>query len=88
MFSGPYRKGIILAFCLTVPMGLTIACPGLSAKPENKYRMIQTELQAEQMALADRMASYLVHALRDFAQLPGADDKRPLVQKEAVGKGS
>ncbi|WP_372682634.1 hypothetical protein [Desulfosarcina sp.] len=65
-------------------MALILACPGFSAKPEKRYLILETELQAETMAFADRLASYLHQALRDYEQSPGSDDKRPLVQKDVV----
>ena len=65
-------------------MALTCACPGFSAKPEKKYKMIETELQAELMAFADRLVSYLQQALRNYEQSPGMNEQRPLVQKDAV----
>lgn len=75
---------VLLLSCLVVILALTCACPGFSAKPEKKYKMLETELQAELMAFADRLASYLHQALRDFEQSPEANDQRPLVQRDVV----
>ena len=65
-------------------MALILACPSFSAKPEKNTLITETELQAETMAFADRLASYLHQALREYEQLPGTDNRRPLVQKDVV----
>ena len=84
MLNNRIKKRVVLWACLTGGMALILACPGFSAKPEKKYMILETELQAETMAFADRLASYLHQALRDYEQSPGTDNQRPLVQKDAV----
>ena len=84
MYSSQFNKRVFLSFCLTLTITLVVSGPGVCAKPKKKTRMLETELQAELMASADRLASYLHQALREFEQSPGKNAQRPLVQRDVV----
>ena len=84
MFIGRIKKHAFLITCLAAILALIIPCPSFSAKSEKKYLITETELQSERMAFADRLASYLHQALRDFERAPGMQEMRPMVQKDVV----
>ena len=84
MFIGRIKKRVFLITCLAAIVALIIPCPSFGAKSEKKYLITETELQSELMAFADRLASYLHQALRDFERAPGMQEMRPMVQKDVV----
>ena len=84
MFINRTHRHTWQAASLMALVVIIVACPGLAAKPQQPHRILETELQAETMAFADRLASYLHQALRDYEQSPGTDNQRPLVQGDVV----
>ena len=84
MFINRTHRHTWQAASLMALVVMIVACPGLAAKPQQPHRILETELQAETMAFADRLASYLHQALRDYEQSPGTDNQRPLVQGDVV----
>ena len=88
-YSNRYGKPIVyntkyflLIICMVMFLAVTSSC--VWAKTKNANRISETELQAELMAFAERLTSYLYQGLQDFERAPGALEMRPVVQKDVV----
>jgi hypothetical protein len=75
---------VLLISYMVVVITVVVATPGVSAKTNKADRMSETELQAELMAFAERLASYLYQGLQDYERATGALAMRPVVQKDVV----
>ena len=84
MLISRLKKLVILFFCLATIVALILPASSGAAKRKKKDTITETELQAELMAFADRLATYLFQGLRDYEQTGQVPEMRPRIQQDAV----
>jgi hypothetical protein len=78
------HKRFLLLASIAAAVVLIAVAPVFGAPWSKKYVITETELQSEMMAFADRLASYLHQALRDYEQKMESLKLRTVVQKDVV----